>query len=207
MASYPTVDEFKGILLREPLERVVEDYVFAGVPFVFKGCPGALKVLQDHLHKSLALPPENILVVGSAKIGFSLSPDTFPRGFSRRSDIDVVAIDKTAFDLVWMTILKWHYPRRYPGLEMVDRTWVRERKKDIYWGFLAPDRIRYTGLSLPETLKPLRNLSTKWFNAFRGLSLYPEFSPWNVSGRLYRTREHALLYHVQGLRQIRDKLV
>jgi hypothetical protein len=115
-------------------------------------------------------------------------------------------VNQRLFDMIWTTMLRWHYPRRVDRLPNVDWAWVRERRHDLYWGWFRPDRIRYDGLSFSPVLYPLRDLSTQWFNAFRSLSRYPELADRDVSGRLYRTWEHAHLYHGDGLRQIRDLL-
>jgi hypothetical protein len=69
-----------------------------------------------------------------------------------------------------------------------------------------PHNVRYVGLTLPEVLKPIRDVSTAWFNAFQSLSFYPEFSARQVSGLLYRSWEHARLYHLEGLRRIKMQL-
>lgn len=203
---FPDIEEFKAILLSQGLDKVVERHLFQGTPFVFREDPGRMDLLRRHLAESLTVREDHILIVGSAKMGFSLSPDTFPRRFSPVSDIDVLVYDKAIFDRIWGTVLRWHYPTRHERLEGADRQWVGDRKRDIYWGWLKPDGIRYEGLSLPERLVPVRDISSRWFDAFRSLSLYPEFADRHVSGRLYRTLGHARLYHVDGLRRIRESL-
>jgi hypothetical protein len=143
--------------------------------------------------------------VGSAKLGFSLNPDSFPRQFLDESDIDVVVVDEPAFDQVWLTMVRWLYPRRIGGrLSGAEKRWTHDRKENLFWGWFIPDEIRYEGLAFPSVLESLRDLSTSWFNAFQSLSEHPEFAARVVSGRLYRTWEHALLYHMDGLRQIKD---
>jgi hypothetical protein len=210
MMTYPSVDDFKDILLSKPLETVVQEYIFQRTPYVFRNRPEALKGLKQHLCSALEILDQNIVVVGSAQTGFSLNPNNFPRQFSEESDIDILTVDEKLFDEVWMILLKWNYPRRLvkkPG--KVEGDWVYSRRKDIYWGWFSPDEIHYEGLSFPEALKPLRDISTKWFNAFRSLSQYtqyPEFAHRDVSGRLYRTWNHALLYHVEGLRQVKHTI-
>jgi hypothetical protein len=184
---YLSIDEFKRIVLSTPLSTVVEDHIFQGMPYAFREKPEALNLLTEHLSATMEVSEQSLVVVGSAKIGFSLNPDTFPRRFSDASDIDVVVISDNLFDRVWMTLLEWHYPRRLLNLGRDENDWVRLRRKDIYWGWLAPTQIRYEGLSFPGILKPLRDLSAQWFNAFQGLSLHPEFAARSVSGRLYRT--------------------
>jgi hypothetical protein len=202
---YLSVNEFREILLSHSLDVIVKEYVFKGVPYVFRDKPDSIEILNQHLYAALEISVENVTIVGSAKIGFSLSPHSFPRQFSDISAIDVLVVDESLFDKVWLTMLEWNYPRRF-HLSGSDWNWSRRRREELYWGWFVPDKIRYEGLSLPHVLKPLRDISTAWFNAFRSLSQYPEFVARDVSGRLYRTWEHALQYHVEGLRQTRDAI-
>lgn len=203
---YPTVAEFKSILLREQLEVIVSEHILEGAPYVFRDHPETLQRLREHLTKALGVSEKSILIVGSGRIGFSLSPDTFPHQFSEDSDIDVIVYDEELFDKIWMAILRWHYPSRYAELRHPSLDWAGKRKKDIYWGWLQPDKIQYDGLVFPNSLKPLRDISTRWFNAFQSLTVYEGLSKWTISGRLYRTLEHARLYHLEGLRRIKESL-
>ena len=205
--AYLTVDQFKEVLTNSPLPVVAQKHIFGGLPYVFRDEPTSHDLLISYLSDTLEVLPENVVVVGSAKTGFSLHPERFPRGFSEVSDIDVIVVSQDLFDKVWMILLEWHYPRRNMELGRVEGGWMRSRRGDIYWGWLVPDRIHYEGLSFPAILKPLRDFSTKWFNTFQSLSLYPEFAAHEVSGRLYRTWDHALRYHTDGLRQIRERIV
>ena len=206
MSDFPSVEEFRAAILTRPLDGVVRDYVFEGRPYVFREAPHLMGALRSHLCKELGILAESTIIIGSAKTGFSLSPDAIFRQFSDESDIDVLIVDEQIFDDIWKIVLRWHYPRRR-GLAGVDGPWGRQRRRDLYWGWFMPDKIRYEGLSFPEVLKPLRDISTRWFNAFKGLSRFPEFSRRNITGRLYRTWDHALLYHTDGLRQIKESLV
>jgi len=203
--SHLSIDEFRAALLVRPLEALVREYIFQGLAYAFRQKPESMEILHRHLFRTLNLSQRNVIVVGSAKLGFSLSPDTFPRQFSEESDIDVLVVDESLFDRLWLTLLKWQYPRRLVQLGRPDAEWASCRRKEVYWGWLTPDRIRFEGLSFPDELRPLRDISTRWFNAFRSLSEYREFAARNVTGRLYRTWHHAFLYHVEGLRQIREK--
>jgi hypothetical protein len=102
----------------------------------------------------LNVDKNNIVIVGSAQVGFSLSPDNFPRRFTARSDIDVVVVDERLFDTVWYTLLKWHYPRRQT-LPREDWEWTAQRRKDLYWGWFVPNKLKFNGLSFPAFLKPI----------------------------------------------------
>jgi hypothetical protein len=201
----PTIADFKAALLSRPVDEVLQEYVLSGEPYAFRGQSSALSNLRTHLSKALTVDQKNIVIVGSAQIGFSLSPDNFPRKFTNRSDIDVAVVDERLFDSVWHTLLEWHYPRRQ-NLPNEDWAWLGTRRKELYWGWFVPDKIRFNGLSLPAALKPIRDCSTLWFNTFQSLTSYPEFSKREVNGRLYRTWEHVRMYHAEGLRQIREIL-
>ncbi len=206
MPEYPTADEFKRILLSEPLDNIAEQYIFRGLPYAFREAPASMEILREHLRDSLDVLGDSTIVIGSARTGFSLSPDSAFRQFSDESDIDVLIVDQRIFDEIWSILLKWHYPRRLRGLQGVDNTWGTRRRRELYWGWFLPDKIRYEGLSFPDVLKPLRDISTTWFNAFKSLSRLSQFSRRDVSGRLYRTWDHARLYQVDGLRQIKEVL-
>jgi hypothetical protein len=196
------------MLLKEDMRTLAERHVLsAEVPYAFKDAPSSLETLRRHLVQELSVRAEQVIVVGSGRIGFSLSPAGYPRRFGPKSDVDIVVIDDTMFDLYWHTMLIWNYPRRgTPQLAGRDRSWRRNRQRDLYWGWFRPDYIRYDGLSLPSVLRPIRDLSTAWFNAFQSLGQYPQLARRQITGRLYRTRELALLYHVDGLEKLRDVL-
>jgi hypothetical protein len=200
---FPTIGEFKSALLNRPINDVLQDYVLSGEPYAFREQPQALSSLRGHISRALKVDERNIVIVGSAQVGFSLSPDNFPRQFTDGSDIDVVVVHEGLFNAVWHTLLQWHYPRRH-NLPNADWSWSSARRKELYWGWFVPDAIRFNGLSFPAALKPMRDCSTLWFNTFQSLAKYPEFSKRDVHGRLYRTWEHVRLYHAEGLRQIRE---
>jgi hypothetical protein len=201
--------EFEDLIFSNPLAQLVEEHILQGAPYVFRGDVDALHLLRSHLVTELGVRPENVLVVGSARTGFSLNPANYPRPFSGESDIDVAVVDQFIFDEAWHTLLKWNYPRRLVKLGKPDGEWAYQRRKDVYWGWFTPNEIRFEGLSFPEVLEPIRDLSTKWFNAFNAFSQYadhPEIARRNVNGRLYRSQAHLFQYHEEGLRLVKQGL-
>ncbi len=203
--SYPTVGEFEQLLTTESLADLVDKYLFEGTPYVFRDSPEDLDVLRNHLANRLGCEPQNIHVVGSGRIGFALNPDNYPRRFGTKSDIDVVVVSDALFDRYWHTFLTWNYPRRY-RLSRPEKRWAWNRQDDLWWGWFRPTVIRFDGLLFPEALIPLRDLSATWFDAFQSLSTYRQFARFDFKSRLYRTVDHARLYHQEGLRKIREQL-
>jgi len=209
MPSYLNPTQFTAYIEEHSALDLVRDYLFTGLPYVFRHTPKAYDTLKVHLSTHLEIGQENIFVVGSARTGFSLGPNSFPRQFNNSSDIDVIIVDQHLFDTLWHAVLKWHYPRKRIYLESEDYQWVGERKTSIYWGWFYPDKISYEGPIFPNELRPIRDLAAKWFSAFRTFALYfnyPDLARRTISGRLYRTMEHAWFYHEDSLRQLCARL-
>jgi hypothetical protein len=197
--------KFKERIFSEPLDKIVNSQMFGGEAYVFREDPDAMRVLREHIGSGLKIEAEAITVVGSAKLGFSASPDTFARSFNRDSDIDVVVVSPVLFDSIWHALLEWSLPHRGHKILYSDLQWRSGRMLEIYWGWLIPDEISFDRIPY-KILEPLRTLKAAWFRTFRSLSRYSQFSQWEVNGRLYRTWEHATLYHVDGLRRVQSIL-
>lgn len=103
-------------------------------------------------------------------------------------------VSEELFDQVWIDLLRWNMQNHF-GLSKMDKDMVRRNKQEIYWGRLWPD-------SLPKVTP----LAAIWFDAFKSVSRDPNLARWEVSGRLYRTWEHAKLYQLWTLTQIKRKL-
>ena len=197
------VAEFRQDLLQKKAATVVSEHILDADPFIFSDERETYASLVRELSDGLSVAQGSIVAVGSAKLGFSVHPDKFPRPFGSTSDIDMAVIDHALFDRIWHAIIDWHYPRKGETLPPEEREWVRQRRRDIYWGLFHPDKIRFRGLTFPRSLVPLRDISTSWFNAFRKASLSTGLTAHTISGRLYRSREHAMKYQAAGLRRIR----
>lgn len=57
--------------------------------------------LRSEVADHFGLHPNEILVVGSAKLGFSVVPHKLYRPFCDESDIDVAIVSSTLFDKIW----------------------------------------------------------------------------------------------------------
>ena len=57
------------------------------------------------MSKTLGVHVNNIAIVGSAKMGFSLSPDKDYRDFNDESDIDLVLVSDGIYKSSWMAFV------------------------------------------------------------------------------------------------------
>jgi len=198
------VAEFKEALGTEPLDDIASGRILAGMPYVFRGKPDLSQRFVDVLSARLNVKPGAVAVVGSAKMGFSLNPDTPFRPFWDSSDIDVVVVSEAMFDRLWMALIEWYYPYRFDkkALPASVRRWAGELRRSAFFGWFEPKQLPYDGLSRPPVLRPLSEFSGWWFDAFQGMALAPEFASRRVEGRLFRTRPHAVRYYAEGLRLV-----
>jgi hypothetical protein len=203
----PTYEEFKAQLVMSgtALDQIVQNHVFTGDVFAFQSSPRAYDVLRQTLARNLGVPSNDVAVVGSGKLGYSQHPERFPSPFNVRSDIDVIIVHSQRFDELWHHLLRWSYPRAHNRLPDHLFRWRCDRRDEIYTGYLQPGAI-----SVPRSdsklVKIIRGISMHWFNTLQSLSLHQEFANRDVKARLYRTWEHAMHYHVDGLYQLRARL-
>lgn len=206
--AFTTAEEFLRLVQTVELRQLAEDHVLNGIPWVCRSHPEHYQALKLHIAVSLDIPPSEVMVVGSGRSGFSLSPDTFPRPFHAGSDIDVVVVSSRLFDVIWMTLARWGHPRRN-SLWGYEQTWMKRQQEGVFWGWLQPEQLRLQGLRFGRELRPLRDLRSLWFETFQSIATAVPASGFvahDVSGRLYRTREQLLMYHAESLRRLRYQL-
>ena len=205
--TYLTPTGLKG-LLSGSLDTLVREHFIEGIPWYFRNDESLFKGFCDHFCKELSISTDAFCLVGSARIGFAVSPDAFPRPFHHGSDLDVAIVSPELFDEAWFSLVKWGHPRRHT-LPAGELRWMQQRQTEIFWGWLLPDHLRFEGLQFPRDLNELRRVRSNWFNAFKSVgAMFPgtDLAGREVSGRLYRTPEHLIRYQAEGLRRLRYRL-
>jgi hypothetical protein len=191
---YPSKDEFAKLLDSRDHTRIVEELLITGVPFAFQNSPADYDLLRTTLGSALQLSEKEVTVVGSGRIGFSLSPDKYGTPFLPASDLDVAVVSSELFDVAWFDLLR--LGRRYLRLDKGVQAWIDTHKENnIYFGFIIPDR-------LPGAVA----ISPTWFRIFKGLARHPSLSGRDVNGRLYRTWNHVQIHQLYSLRKIQQSL-
>jgi hypothetical protein len=66
-----TVAEFEKKLRTEPLEQIVTTEIFGGDAFIFQGMPAGYNQLRAYLSGRVGCAPDDIVLVGSSRVGFS----------------------------------------------------------------------------------------------------------------------------------------
>ena len=178
------------------LDWIIDSQLFSGVPFFSSKSPEVHRQMTREIADGLMVQESDICVVGSGRIGFSLSPLKFGRPFSDNSDLDIVVVSASIFDPSWVDTLTRSRPNQVKVDEGTRRVLRRHRDKHyIYNGFMYPD-------SLHRVLR----VGNSWLRTFNGLSRIPPLSGRIVKGRLYRTWDHVRIYHQWSLDKVKQKV-
>jgi hypothetical protein len=95
-----------GRLVRLALARL---WLSEGVPFAFRARPAVYESVRSWLGARLGVDPKEITLVGSARVGESLSPSKLGRPFSPDSDLDLTIVSSDFFKRVVVEFNRWAY--------------------------------------------------------------------------------------------------
>ncbi len=127
--------------------------------------------LRSEVAENFGLHPNQVLVVGSAKLGFSVAPKNRYREFSDNSDIDVAIVSSTLFEQFWKDVYNYLYEGPY---------WpeYREFANYLFRGWIRPDK-------LPQS--SIFDLREKWWNFFQSVTRSGRYGDYKIRGALYRS--------------------
>lgn len=135
--------------------------------------------------------PEEVHVVGSGQLGFSIADGKRYRPFSVKSDIDVAIVSPVLFDRIWTAVV------RYDGQGSDWRETKKMFRKYLMNGWIRPD-------ALPQAES--FSLTREWWQFFQELSSQTQDGKFKVSAGLYRTKEFLELYQERSVRSCKAAL-
>lgn len=124
--------------------------------------------LKREIAEQFKLHPAEVLVVGSAKLGFSIVPKKRYRFFNDESDIDVALVAPQLFEQIWAEVYDYWYRRAY---------WDQH---DTFCSYLFQGWIR------PDKLPPF-DRAAKWWEYFRELTSTSRYGPYKIRAGLYKS--------------------
>src|SRR5262249_23959724 len=160
------LSEFKADL------RSLSDYRMIRKYIIFGKC----QMLSDDLYADLkakiaekfSIHPTEIVMVGSAKLGFSIAPHKRYREFGDRSDIDIAIVSEKLFLTMWDSLWKYVLGGGYwPALN--------DFREYLFQGWLRPDK-----LPPDDSCRIARD----WWEFFRHLTRSGQYGAFKISGGL-----------------------
>lgn len=193
VSPYPSPAEFFQ-RLSEPdsnVDSLVDFFLFEGEPFALTDWEEYCQFRRE-LSDRLSINAKSIVMVGSGRMGYSLSPSTKKqklwKPFGDHSDFDVVIVDHRTFDSAWDEILRSDdlvtRPPRHEEL--------RQRWQNLYDGIID---VNYLPGSIPFV--------DRWQGAFAEVSAIE----WNgqtrtTKGFLFRDWNHAQRYYRRSFKTV-----
>ena len=127
--------------------------------------------LRSKIAEHFQLHPNEVLVVGSAKLGFSIVPNKVYNLFGDASDIDVAIVSSKLFDAIWESVFSYkheggYWPEYDEFIEYFFRGWIRPDK-------LPPSNIF--------------QLAKDWWDFFQGVTNSGAYGDYKIAGALYKS--------------------
>lgn len=146
--------------------------------------------LRSEVAEKYQIHPNEVLVVGSAKLGFSIAPHKLYRHFTDTSDIDLVIVSSHLFDRIWKVVHQYWMKGGY---------WERseEFKKYLFKGWIRPDK-------LPSAKS--FEFANDWWEFFNSLSYTGKYSVYKIAGALYKDWYFLESYQQQGVSACAERL-
>jgi hypothetical protein len=194
------IARFKADLLLLSPDDVFSRYILPAP------CKGASDIderaLRERIAKNFAIDVERVIIVGSAKLGFTLR---HKRAFDRRnerppfspfcqnSDVDVAIVSDALFDSIWKKCFEfWHGS----GYGNATNYWPggAHFRDYIFRGWMRPDHLPSEG---DFTYK------TEWFDFFRRLTSDRAAGDYKVTAGLYRELYFLKMYQTVKINERR----
>ncbi len=163
------ITRFRSDLPHLPANQIVRKYVTSGDSFILN--EDQFFSLRQEIADQFSIHPDEVYLVGSAKLGFSIAPRKRYRPFGDTSDLDVAVVSATLFDDIWQDVFQYRTAVGYWPAEA-------EFKDYLFRGWIRPDK-----------LPPARSfvLGKEWWRFFRKLTQSGRYGMCKIAGGIYRT--------------------
>ena len=189
------IEVFKKDLLSLDTSLVVSKWILEPCPYIFQNKEVEYYQWKILLGKLIVVDPKDIIITGSAGLGFSLNPYKNYKLFSDSSDIDIAIISHYHFDIAWFELR--HLGTKRLRLSPIVLASVKEHvTRLIYWGTIATDKILH-----------LLSFSLEWQRAIDEIKrIYPLFTR-EVNFRIYNDFDSLRAYSFNNLKKLQDNLL
>lgn len=190
-SSHPIIDQ----LTTMEAETFTLRWILNGIPVMFDNDILAYIEWKSTLGKSIEIDAESVYVVGSGLLGVSLNPNNSFSLFTESSDVDIAVVSEFHFQHCWRTIRR--LGNRYHDLSPKQKQAIEDhRKRLIYWGTIATDKI--IGL-MP--------FGVHWLRACTRFSAGSPINNREIKIRVYRDVDSLIAYQTLGVKSAQRRLL
>ena len=173
--SRQLISKFRSDLLELEIGRLVQRYITTGPSFLLDD--DRYYLLRARVAAEFALHPNEVLMVGSAKLGFSIVQNQRYQPFGEESDIDVAVVSSQLFDIFAQATFDYrqhspYWPKYETFVKYMFRGWIR-----------------------PDLLPPGLVQRMRWWEFFRALTTEGRFGTYQIRAGLYKSWHYLDSYH------------
>jgi hypothetical protein len=92
--SYAVTKEFLSRAFGEEVDGFARLWLTEGIPSAFQEAPMLYEIVRQWLAIRANVHPKFVTMIGSARLGYSITPTKFGAEFTQRSDLDFVIVSK-----------------------------------------------------------------------------------------------------------------
>lgn len=189
------IELFQRGLLSEDLSLFVGHWILERTPYIFDKNLNAYSKWRHLLAKGLNIDACDIIIIGSASTGFSLSPYKNYKWFDLNSDVDVAIISQYYFDISWQ-FLRGLGSERYSFTNTEQDSVKEHTNRLIYWGTVAADR-----------LLPRLPFGTQWMEVLEKMSRESPVDGRKINVRLYKDFTALRAYQTDSITKLRNDII
>lgn len=196
-----TSGEFDELLIAcEPagIDRFIDEHILGGIPAVFGNDQAAYDRFRKRIATKFGVSPQDVIIVGSARLGFSYRKQTV---FSLESDVDVAIVSEKLFDEYSRIICRYHHDVIRHVIALSTFEWSRYLAFLKYFaaGWLRPDKGTAIMGQHPE--------ASDWWRYFRSLSYRKsEVGDHKVAAGIYKSTYYLKEYVKIGLEDHKNSI-
>lgn len=165
-------------------------------------CNGSSPIIKDDVlffikHKiatKFKIHPNEIILTGSGKLGFSIAPNKAFSNFNDDSDLDFAIVSNKLFEEYWQDLLDFNIKSLSKTYK--EQVLYNEFIEYLFHGWIRPDKFpfSYKGKSA-------------WFEFFNFLTnqVY-EYGEHKISAGIYKNFTTFELYNIKNLDRLRNKI-
>jgi hypothetical protein len=142
--------------------------------------------LKHQIAVQFGLHSTQVILVGSAKLGFSIAPNKQYQFFGDKSDLDIAVVSEDFFSRLWSAAFEYWNDGGY---------WERHSRFNDYL---------FRGWLRPDCLPPTVESALQWFEYFRQLTASKTFGPFKISAGVYKSWWFLERYQQQGIARCRQ---
>ncbi len=180
----------------EDYSVLVRKYLFHGIPFIFNNRESDYYDFRAEIANQWKVRFHEVLIVGSAKLGYSYYKKT---QFTLNSDIDVAIVNPCLFENFVNAVAEIQYKIDRSEIRMTQGSMTEYNRflKYMIKGWMRPDL-------LPAYMKGIFN-KDNWFKYFNSISYGKSLAgDYKISAGLFKNFDYMEKYYVESLKRSRN---